>query len=170
MIQDVRPPRLRPDGLQLEEHRENQERLWSIERWAWGVFLAITLAAALGATGAGGIFAHGVTEAQGGRIEHPRVGRWQTGDDIVFHFPAGAAERRLTLGPSFAQAYQIVDLQPAPRQVEAGPDGEVMHFRLDRGGPARVVLHVRALYPGLLRWNVRIDGGAPVALTALILP
>lgn len=51
-MQEVPP--IRPDGLQLDEHRQFQERFWTIERAAWIVFGMIVIAALAGAFGAGG--------------------------------------------------------------------------------------------------------------------
>lgn len=170
MSQHCRLPHTRPDGLQLEEHRDHQERLWNLERWAWAAFGGLIFAALLGATGGGGLLAHRMTEVWGGVIEYPRIGRWQAGDVIVFHLPGGAVEREVAMGTAFAEAYEIRDLQPPAERVESGPDGQLMYFRLDQGGPARIVLHVRPEHPGLVRWRVGIDGGPPVSLSAFILP
>lgn len=163
-------PSIRPDGLQLEEKRDYQRRLWRVERWAWGVFIAIVLAAALGLTGSGGLLAHGTVELGSGTVDYPRIGRWQTGETLVIRFPRGPAERSLTLGPQFDESFKIGDVRPRPTKVEAGPDGEIMHFSLDRGGPAQVAIHVTALRTGIARYHAGIDGGAPQELVTFILP
>jgi hypothetical protein len=166
----LKVPAIRPDGLQLDEHRSYQEKLWTVERWAWAAFAAVTLAAILGASGAGGPLSHQLSQVGGGAIEHPRIARWQATDTIIVHFPGGSATRSLTLAPPFAQMFQVEDVQPPARRVEAGPEGEVLHFQLDQGGPAQVVMHIRALSPGLARYRASIDGGAPRDLRTFILP
>lgn len=163
-------PIIRPDGLQLEEKRDYQRRLWRVERWAWGVFIAVILAAALGLTGSGGLFAHGAVALDGGTIDYPRIGRWQTGETLVIRFPKGPAERSITLGSQFDEAFKIDDVRPRPSKMEAGPDGETMHFSLDRGGPAQVAINITALRAGIARYHAGIDGGAPQELVTFILP
>jgi hypothetical protein len=170
MPEKITQPETRSDGLQLADHRSYQERLWAVERWAWGAFLAIVLAAVLGFTGAGGVLSHRLSDVEGGQVDHPRFARWQANDDIVVHFPKGPLARSLSLAPSFAEAFQVEDIHPRPLRVETGPEGETLHFRMTEGGPARVILHVRPLRPGLARFGVSIDGGAPQELSSLILP
>src|SRR3546814_10863353 len=81
-------PSIRPDGLQVEDHRGYQEKLWTVERAAWIVFIVITLAAALGATGAGGPLSRQVAVTEHGRIDYPRIARWQASDELTIEFAA----------------------------------------------------------------------------------
>ncbi|MBI1178975.1 MAG: hypothetical protein GC201_00350 [Alphaproteobacteria bacterium] len=170
MADDPDVPPIRPDGLQLDEHRAYQERLWTVERWAWAGFVAITIAAALGATGSGGPLARSRDGLEGGTVEHPRVTRWQTADEMSVELAPGGGERTLFLGPAFPRAFAIEEVQPQPAAVEVGPDGEALHFRTSGGGPARIVLSLRARHPGLARYAARIDDGAARTLSTLILP
>lgn len=162
-------PPVRPDGLQLEENRRYQERLWAVERWAWAVFVAVTLAAALGATGAGGLLSRNTDVVAGGEIDVPRIARWQASDEITVRFAAGGRDRTLLLSPQFWRSFQVETLQPRPERMVTAVDGQTIHFAAGKG-PAEVVLHVRPHSPGLVRYRIGIDGSAPVALSTLILP
>ena len=160
---------IRPDGQQLDENRSYQETLWTVERWAWLVFIAITLTAALGATGAGGPFSHRLAVLEGGQVDHPRIARWEASEEMAVHFAAGSGPRTLMLSPAFAQSFQIEGVQPEPDRVEATPDGQVMHFDAV-GGPVQVVIHLRPQYPSLATYRVSLNGGAAQTLSTLILP
>ena len=162
-------PPVRPDGLQLVDDRRYQERLWTVERWAWLVFIAITLAAALGATGAGGPFSRKLAAIEGGQIDHPRIARWQASDEMAVHFAERNGARTLLLSPAFAQSFQIEGIQPEPDRVEATAEGQVMHFDA-ADGPVQVVIHLRPQSPSLATYRVSLNGGAAQTLSTLILP
>lgn len=162
-------PGVRPDGLQLDENRAFQEKHWTVERWAWGAFIALTLAAALGATGSGGVFSHRLAELEGGTIDHPRITRWAASDEMIVRFAGGSGEPSLALSPAFAQSFQVESVQPRPQRAEGTPEGQRLVFAA-ADGPFEVVVHLRAQYPGLARYRVRIDGGTPEEITTLILP
>jgi hypothetical protein len=162
-------PPVRPDGLQLDENRTFQERHWTAERWAWGGFIAVTLAAALGTTGGGGVLSHGLAEMEGGAIDRPRITRWAASDQMNVHFDAGSGERSLALSAGFAQSFQVESMQPRPVRAAGTPEGQRLTFAA-ADGPFEVVVHLRAQHPGLARWRARIDGGAPRDFTTLVLP
>jgi hypothetical protein len=166
----VEEPPIRDDGLQLEENRPFQERLWSTERWAWLAFFAIIAAAIGGFTGAGGYFSHAETNLAGGTIDRPRISRWQASDTFTLRFAPGGTERRLTLSPAFAETFHLEDIQPAPERFEALPSGESMIFLVPQGAPATVWLHVRAMQPGLATYAASIDGGPPASLSTFVMP
>lgn len=165
----VATPPVRPDGLQLDENRRYQERLWTVERWAWGVFLAVTLAAALGATGAGGPISRNLAVVTGGEIDVPRMTRWEASDKLTVRFAAGSGERTLLLTPQFARSFQVEAILPQPQRVVAASDGHTIHFAAGNG-PAEAVLHLRPQSPGLVRYRVGIDGSMSTELSTLILP
>ncbi|HEY9550390.1 MAG TPA: hypothetical protein VIR45_12895 [Kiloniellaceae bacterium] len=162
-------PSIRPDGLQVEDHRGYQEKLWTVERAAWIVFILITLAAALGATGAGGPLSRQVAVTEHGRIDYPRIARWQASDELTVEFAASSGLRSLRLSPEFARSFQVESVQPMPERVEATPDGQVMHFAA-ADGPAQVVMHLRPQSPGLARYRASLNGGAALEFWTLILP
>lgn len=163
-------PGIREDGLQLDEPRRVQERIWTAERWAWVSFGLIVLAALAGLTGSGGPLAHQETRLDGGRLDYPRITRWQSTDDMTLQLAAGPAERRLTLSREFAEAFTIKDIQPAPERAKAVPDGQRLVFRLPDGAPAQIRLYLRPSTPGLVRFRAALDESAPASLSILVLP
>src|SRR3546814_5526202 len=86
-------PAVRPDGLQMEDHRSHQEKLWTVERCAWVLFIAITLGAAAGITGAGGVLSRQVAAIDGGKIDHPRIARSEAADEMTVRFAPGSGPR-----------------------------------------------------------------------------
>ena len=163
-------PPIRKDGLQLEEHRRFQERFWTVERWVWLGFGVILILAILGLTGGGGPLSRASATLGGASIDYPRFTRWDAADEILVKFLPGGAERRLVLSPDFAETFQLESVQPEPDRSEAGPDGEVMIFRMEPASPAEVTLHVRAQNPGMADIGAAIDDGAPVSLSTIVFP
>lgn len=161
---------IRDDGLQLEEHREFQERFWTIERWAWMAFGLILLLGLAGLAGGGGLLAHTNIVTDAGEVDYPRVARWESADEMTITFGLPAGEHRLALSPRFSQFFQIEDIQPMPERSFTSPAGEVMEFQAENGPPSKVVLHLRAQRPGLARYDISLDGGSPVGVTTVVLP
>jgi len=164
------PIPIRDDGLQLEEHRDFQERFWTFERWAWVGFGLILLAALAGLGGGGGVLAHTTITSEAGKVDYPRVARWESADEVTVTFGSPREEHRLTLSPQFSQYFQIEDIQPLPERSLTSPAGEAMVFRSENGPPSKVVLHLRPQRPGLASYEVSLDGGDPVGVTTVVLP
>lgn len=161
-------PPVRPDGLQLDEDRRYQERLWTAERWAWGFFILITLAALLGATGAGGLLSRHQVITAAGDINAPRVARWQTPDHLEVRFTAGGAHT-LLLSPEFSRTFQVEAIRPQPERMVSGPDGQLVYLAGDEG-PAETFLYLTPRNPSHSQYSIVLDGAAPVALSTLTLP
>ena len=161
-------PSVRPDGLQLEDDRRYQERLWTAERWAWGFFVLVTLAALLGATGAGGFLSRYQAVTAAGEIDLPRVARWQTSDHMVIRF-AGGGTHRLLLSPEFSRAFQVDAIRPEPERVVSGPDGQTVQLA-GGDGPAEAFIYFSPRNPGRAQYSIALDDAPPVALSTVTLP
>jgi hypothetical protein len=164
------PIPIRDDGLQLEEHREFQERFWTVERWAWVGFGLILIFALSGLAGGGGFLAHATITMEAGEVDYPRITRWESADEVTVTFGSPGDEHRLTLSPQFSQYFQIEDIQPLPARSATSPAGEVMVFQSENGPQSKVVLHLRPQRPGLAGYEVSLDGGDPVGVTTVVLP
>lgn len=165
-------PRLRPDGLQLDEHRRFQERFWKLERVAWVVFAIVTISALLGLTGAGGPLATASAESGNAVISYPRVARWETADElqIAFRPRDGVTERTVTLAPEFAKAFQLEDVQPNPSETKISDRGQILVFENPDTLGGQITMHVRAQSVGRKSFAINIDDGAPNAITTYVLP
>lgn len=161
---------LRSDGLQLDEHRGFQERFWKIERVGWLVFAILIVAALFGAFGAGGPLATKVVEAQGATIEHPRVGRWESADEMTVRFKPGRDTYSVELSPSFAEAFQVEDIQPLPAKTTIGARGQVLTFESPARDGGSIKLHVRAQSVGMASYEVSVNGAPSTTLSTFILP
>lgn len=168
-MRHLEQPPVRPDGLQLNEHRSFQEKHWTAERVAWLAFIVIAVAAILGATGSGGVLSRGLATLDGGEVDYPRIARWATADEMTVRLAEGSGERTLLLSNDFARSFQMETVQPRPLRVDAVPDGQVLRFAA-ADGPAQIVIHLLPQAPGIARFRASIDGGAPQDLTTLILP
>lgn len=165
-------PRLRPDGLQLDEHRRFQERFWKLERVAWVVFAIVTISALLGLTGAGGPLATASAESGNAVISYPRVARWETADElqIAFRPRDGVTERTVMLAPEFAKAFQLEDVQPNPSETKISDRGQTLIFRNPGSKGGLVTMHIRAQSVGRNGFSIAVDGDESTALTTYVLP
>lgn len=165
-------PRLRSDGLQLEEHRRFQERFWKIERIAWVAFAIVTVGALLGLTGAGGPLATASAESSNAVISYPRVARWETADElqITFRSRDGVPERMVTLSPGFAKTFQLEDVQPKPSETAISDRGQLLIFGNPASNGGLVTMHIRAQSIGRNGFSITVDGDVSTVLTTYVLP
>ena len=159
---------VRPDGLQLDEHRGWQRGMWRVQRASWlglALFLGLALA---GWTGRGGVAHHREAALGAGRIEFPRVTRWGAADDVTVTFAGPGTEHVLHLGTGFVDAFEIEAVVPAPRATRAVADGQEMVFATAEGGGV-VRLQIRPSSFGVVRFGAALDG-AGAAFSTLVLP
>ncbi len=165
-LQPPEAPPIRPDGLQLAEAPSWQQAHWRTERIAWIGFLALVVAAAAGATGAGGALASRQIDLAGTVVDLPRIARWQAADALTMrHAPGGA--QVLRLGPGFVEAFAIEAISPAPLR-EVGDRGG-LRIEIAGEGAAATVLSIRPRHPGLLRYRVGSEAATREVWT-LVLP
>jgi len=163
-------PPIRPDGLQLTEHRSFQEKFWTVERFAWAAFLIVVILAALGLTGDSGVFGRATATLPGATLDYPSIARWEAPDQFNLHFDAGDPQRTVLLSPQFAASFLIEQIQPEPDSSQARADGTLMVFRVLDGGPTDITWLMRAKSPGLGTYEIAVDGGAAASLGILTLP
>lgn len=162
-------PSVRPDGLQLDEHRDRQRRYWRMQRIAWWGFGAVMLVAVLGLTGSGGVFHKQTIAFADATVEIPRVSRWEGSDDlsITFHGPGDSHEVIIT--QPFFDRFAIERIQPEPDQNPLLPGAQAMRFAATDAPPHQVKVDVRAMHFGWTRFDITIGGETrPVSL--LVLP
>lgn len=107
-------PPVRPDGLQLREHRDRQQRYWRIQRVAWWGFGAVMLMAVLGLTGSGGIFQKQTVRFATATAEVPRVSRWEGSDGLSITFEDQADLHEVRITQPFFDRFSIERIQPGP--------------------------------------------------------
>lgn len=159
-----------PSSLPFEEHKAFQLVFWRAQRIAWIGFALVLMLALAGLTGAGGPLSRSSSAVAGGVIDHPRLSRWSAADEFRVRLDPGAARREVLLSSAFSDHFQIEDVQPAPVEGVATPEGSRLIFSTEPGRPAAVVLRVRALKAGPADYAVGLDGGAPRPLRTIVLP
>lgn len=162
-------PTVRPDGLQLDEHRPLQRRMWRIQRAGWAVFALICLGALLGLTGGGGPL-HATRLRLGPvEIELPRISRWQAPDELRLRILHGNGPHRLVLDQAFLDRFEIERIDPRPETRRAAPGGQVMDFLTLGPPPHEITLHLRAERAGPVAFDLELDGRR-ARLHSLVLP
>ncbi|AGA10761.1 hypothetical protein CN151_22460 [Sinorhizobium meliloti] len=163
-------PPVRPDGLQIEEHRAFQESFWKVERVAWIVFGLTLLAAVLGVTGSRGWLQRQAMTFAGGSVDVPRFSRWEASDTLNASLAGGGNERRLILSPEFFRSFQVEDMDPPPIAAEAGNEGLVYRFRSASRQPLVLTLHLRAQSPGVVSYRIGMDDEPAQAVRTIVWP
>lgn len=163
-------PSVKPDGLQIEEHRTFQESFWKVERAAWVVFGLVLLTAVLGLTGAGGLLERQTVNFERGSVEVPRFSRWEASDTVSASLAAGGEERRLILSPEFFRTFQVEDIDPPPISAEGSADGLVYRFRAAAPQPLAVTLHLRSQSPGVVSYRVSVDHAPAQTVRTMVWP
>ncbi|MCD7059002.1 hypothetical protein [Pelagibacterium xiamenense] len=163
-------PRVRDDGLQVEDSTRAQRIFWVVERCGWALFAALLLLAMFGLTGSGGPFARAVVQDGSGRVDYPAIARWHTSDDLRVTFAGNATTHTLEVSQAFVDAFEIGSMQPRPATSTTLADG--MRFTFEAGPDAGVSasVFVTPLNVGWMDYAVRIDGGASQEVRTLVLP
>lgn len=169
-VETTEGPPIRSDGLQLDEDRALQERLWTLERVVHGLLWLIVLLGLAGLAGAGGPLSRATAAGEAGTVDYPRILRWRTTDEIELRFADGARTHRLALAGGDLQRITVEGVQPEPSRTLAGNDMLVFDLETDGRPGATAALRLRPDQPGLIRLAIRLDDGAPAAVTMLVLP
>lgn len=157
---------VREDGLQLAEHRSFQEWFWKLERVAWALFGAVTVAATMGFAGAGGWFASATTNIGGAEVKYPLTARWERPTEMEVSFPPSyKGPVSLSLGSGFLYSFSIEDVQPKPFEVVAHDQREEFHFRATSGGERKVVFTIKPKHAGKAEYAAEIAGSKQVLWT-----
>ena len=163
-------PPVRDDGLQIEEHRAFQERFWTMERAAWGVFVLLILVALYGWTGSGGPGATRTLTFEGGDVEFPTVTRWQISDDMHVSAQADAGGKTAILfGSDFVHDFEIASIEPRPSRSMATARGHIYEFEAEPGQTNHFLFHIRANRPGLFHYEFG-PAAQPQMASTLVLP
>jgi hypothetical protein len=148
-----------------------QERVWIVQRIAWGLLVLFLIAALAGLTGQSGAFAHRQTAAGPAVVTYPAISRWQMADELQVEFDTAADRAELILPQAFLDVFVIESIAPQPASAEAIAGGQRYVFDIGPGqGPKTVHFAIRASQPKLMiRPKIRADGN-PAALSILVLP
>ncbi|NDW32747.1 hypothetical protein [Salipiger sp. PrR007] len=149
-------PPIRPDGLQIDEKRRLQSRLWSLQRLGWLVFGVVVALALLGLTGSGGPLQKQVIEFTQAQVEMPRVSRWEGADAVKLTFHTASDTPEFTLNQAFMDHFKIERIQPEPVSSTLVTDGERFRFEAAGDAPHAVKVEMRAMHFGWIRFVLAI--------------
>lgn len=161
------------DGLDLDEDRGWQDRLWKVQRVGWALMLLFLIAAILGATGSGGFLATASAETGGATIHYPRIARWQAAADMIVELPPSQSGKvEFELSDRLIEAFGVETVSPTPSAVVATGGGHRFTFDVGPGGGRKtIVFHLRAMQATLpLRGEARLGEAPPARLDFIVLP
>lgn len=151
-------PPVRADGLQLDEQRGWQEGYWRVQRIAWCGFWVVVLLAALGLTGAGGVFHSQTIDFGAATAEMPRVTRWKGSDTMAVTFHDPADRHAIRIGQSFFDRFSIERIQPEPADAVLMPGAQSWAFSSTGDPPHTVGIDLRAGHFGWTGFDMTING------------
>lgn len=167
-------PRARGE-FQINEDRRFQEKTWLAQRVGWTIFVALLIAASLGAFGSGllGRTTAG-TPADGFWVEYEPVARLTGPTEVTVHVDSRRVSGRqvhLVLGGDYPDAAEIQSLLPWPAGGGARPDGVVLTFDAhDGAGELKFVLHLKFNRIGAVDGRLGMPGGPTLTITHWIHP
>ncbi|WP_207101697.1 hypothetical protein [Paracoccus shandongensis] len=162
-------PKIRPDGLQLDEPRARQRRYWRVQRVAWWCFGGMMLLAVLGLTGSGGVFSRQTVHFADARAEVPRVSRWEGSDEVAITFDNPAPSHEVRISQPFFERFQVERIQPEPDRASLAEGAQVMTFPATGPAPHQVKLDLRAMHFGWTRFEMTVNGETR-PITLIVLP
>lgn len=153
----------RVNDFQIEEDPQFEVRLWRLQRYCWGVMVAVLVAALLGLLGGGGPLAHATARLDDGslRLEYERFARREAATTLTFSLPVprdppGTVSIRLNR--SFVEAAQLERVEPEPVRVVAGA-GEIVYVvdaaEAARDGTVQIRVLARPTRAGTLSGQAR---------------
>ena len=165
-------PRRVTDGSLSERDLRFQRRLWTVERAAWWVQLALVAGALLGLLG-GGPMSRGSARSSALEVAYGRFVR-----------NAAPGELRVEVGPSLVRGDElaleldarwlsgvtVVRTVPEPERSEAGPAGTTFTFRTAPGRTAHVRFDLEYAAAGARRGRLRIPQGPEVTFRQWVYP
>jgi len=155
--------------LELPTEEQDRPKGKLGEKVAWLVFALVVVAAALGLTGMGGLFAR--AEALGARatLDYPRVARWQASEEFVLQLKPGGAQAEILIPKDLLNIFGVEHITPTPVRSVAQEAGTLFVF--DRAAAAgEIILHVRALKPAWPQQHKIVVDGAPMVFAPVVLP
>lgn len=164
------PARSKAEPPEIAEDRSFQERFWVAERVAWIGFVLLIAAAVSGLLGSGGPFSRGEAVSGESQIDYPAQARWEAGEELNIRLGGAPGERILALSQTFADAFEIEDIQPPPTRVESGADGQSLVFLATDPEPIEVRVAMTPRNPGPARYTITPAGQAPLAITTFVWP
>ena len=160
---------VRPDGLQVDERKTLQARIWLFQRVSWLVMLILVALAVAGFTGDGGWVAERTVTADQAIVTGPRFLRRSSTARMSVTFVGERTLHRLALGADFVGQFDIEATSPPPQTTRLSDDRQVMAFAADGAGPQVVTLLIRARAFGRADFVIDVDGTA-VNWQAFVLP
>jgi hypothetical protein len=164
------PARSRAEAPQIAEDRSFQERFWAVERVAWIGFVLLIVVAVSGLLGSGGPLSRGEAASGDSRIDYPAQARWEAGEELNIRLGGEPGERTLALSETFADAFEIEDIQPPPTRVESGANGQSLIFLATGPEPIEVRVAMTPRNPGLARYTITPAGQAALTVATFVWP
>lgn len=161
------------EGLQIDSDVALQERMWLVERSAWGVFALLVAAALLGAFGGSGPLSRGSFQEPGApfSLQYQRLARHSTETSLSFRVMPRRSEADLWLDNRYLEAVTVERISPEPLEIARDTERTLYRFRaLTPDRPLDVAFQVRPTGYGPLDLVVGTVDRPPVRLRIFVYP
>jgi hypothetical protein len=161
----------RRTSLDLDERLPFKRGEWRASRLLWILLLLTMLATGLGLFGNGPL-SHARVEASNGglSVEYDRFGRLSASMRMTVNVPALArGPAQLEISRSLFDAFQVIQIAPAPVAQELTPEAVRYRFDADPGSRTAIIFDIQPQQCWMLEGFVR-SAGETVSLRQFIYP
>lgn len=158
--------------VDVRTDRVFQERFWIAVRIGWMAMAAVLLAAIMGLTGSGGSYSAQTLPAGDATVEIPAISRRAASDTMTIKTSSPLDRMTVLIPAGFGDVFSLESVNPQPRSVSAGPNGDEFVFELKPGsGETSIEFSLRASRPvwrqSLGPFRVNGHESEPAAVTVL---
>lgn len=167
-LQDEEVSRVRP----VNEDMAMQRRVWSFERWSWGVLVVLLVLAALGLFGDGPFSQRTLQSSDGAlQIDYQRFSRSGSVTEMRIQVRGPHhAHATLLLEGQFFETATIENFQPQPVRAMSEGRGLLYQLATDGEGVARLTMLVRNDQVGGHRGEARVGRTSTVSFEQFVYP
>lgn len=164
------------DGMTAVERLEHEDVLAfhrqrsRVETIGWGIVYLVIVAACIGLIGNGPLSST-MTDAGSFRAQWDRFLHYEAPAELRFSLNRVAPSVALGVSEKYLRKFRIDAITPEPFKAEAA-DGELIYYFHVRAGQddAFITFHLTPITAGIVKGNVRVDGGETLRLWHLIYP
>lgn len=161
-------------SLELDRDREFNRREWRVQRFAWGLWVALVAAALAGLLGAGPLSSTSRSSDDGEvRLSYNRFVHYHSPESLEVTLQLTSDDTvQLKLAQEFLSRVQIERIHPEPIRSELADDGVVFVFARSPGasGSLHIVFHLQYERYGMAEGTIEHLGHGAVAFQQWVYP
>ena len=163
------------EDLEAPQRLSHQRWEWVIERVGWALMACVVVAGVLGGLGPGPLGSCEAVSPDGSlTVNYYAVERIAAPNSLELQITPGSTEQskiELSLSRSFADGANVESLVPSPAETRATDSAIIYTFLADDLSHGnKIVCRYQHEHFGVLKYQVSIANGQPIAIRQLVLP